>query len=391
MRVLHTSDWHLGRLLRSVPLVDHQRGFLVWLADLASAREVDAILVSGDIYDRAIPSVEAIAVLEEALATLGEVCPVILTSGNHDSTVRLGFAHRLLERAGIHVRTDPDEVANPITLTSGSETLLVYALPYMEPELVRTRWGVEKSHDAVLTAAMDRVRADLESRSISPAGGRPRSVVMAHAFITGGTGSDSERDVSVGGVNDAPASVFSGVDYVALGHLHSAQQIAGPGGPLVHYSGSPLAYSFSEEAHVKSVSLVDLPPDGPVTVETIATPVPRRLATITGTVDDLLDDEDLTHAEDAWVRAIVTDARRPEHAMDRLQARFPHTLELAWLPPQAGLPVSPPVAGAAGGGADPVALVLAFIEHVTGAAAGPEDIALVRESVERVRIVEMQS
>ena len=393
VRLLHTSDWHLGRLLRSVPLVEHQRAFLDWLAELAEERQVDAILVSGDVYDRAIPSVEAIAALEEALGRLRSVCPVILISGNHDSIVRLGFAHELLEYAGIHLRTGVEGIDRPVELTDGDQTVLVYGIPYLEPELVRTRWDADKTHEAVLTAAMDAVRADLGSRltQIPEGAAAPRSVVLAHAFVLGGHPSDSERDVSVGTLGYAPAGVFSGVDYVALGHLHGPQAIEAPGAPAMRYSGSPMAYSFSEEAHAKSVVLVEIPATGSVEVELVPTPVPRRLVTITGTIDDLLADPGLSDAAEAWVRAVVTDTHRPEHAMERLRARFPHTIEMSWQPPSAGLPITPPTPGAGSPGFDPVPLVSAFIHHVTGEPATPRELELVQESVERVRISEAQA
>lgn len=391
MRVLHTSDWHLGRLLRAVPLIDHQRAFIRWLADVARDQQVDAILVSGDIYDRAIPSVEAVALLEEALEVLPQVCPVVLISGNHDSTVRLGFAGRLLERSGVHLRSGVDDISRPVILTSASTSLLVYGIPYLEPELARTALGAEKSHEAVLAAAMARVRADVAARRAQAAAAgaaEPRAIVMAHAFITGGQASDSERDVSVGGVSDAPASVFGGVDYVALGHLHGPQGLSADGAPVVRYSGSPLAYSFSEESHEKSLTIVDIGADGAVAVDLIPTPVPRRLATITGPVEELLVDPALMHAEDAWVRAVVTDPRRPEQPMDRLRTRFPHTIELSWQPPEdAGL-LGATARGLSHAGTDPVETVLDFIRHVTSAEVTDEDIRLVRESVERVRIAE---
>ncbi len=391
MRLLHTSDWHLGRLLRAVPLIEHQRAFVAWLADVAAERGVSAILVSGDVYDRAIPPVEAVDALEDALERLPQACPVVLIPGNHDSTVRLGFAGRLLERSGVHFRSHVTDVARPVVLGSGDDVVLVYGIPYLEPELVRGELEAEKTHEAVLTAAMARIRADLAERVASAKGdGRraPRAVVMAHAFITGGAASDSERDVSVGGVSDAPASVFAGVDYVALGHLHGPQEITNPDGPPVSYSGSPLAYSFSEEAHEKSVTIVDVGDDGTVTVERVPTPVPRRLATITGTVDHLLSDAALDHAEEAWVRAIVTDARRPENAMDRLRTRFPHTIELSWEPHAGGLPISPPGASATTAAVDPADLVLDFVRHVTLEEPTDLDADLIRDSVERVRIAE---
>jgi exonuclease SbcD len=391
MRLLHTSDWHLGRSLETVSLVEHQRDFLVWLTDLVRQREIDAVLVSGDVYDRAIPSVEAVRLLEEALVSLVRECPLVLISGNHDSAARLGYGRELLSVVGVHFRSSIDDIARPVELadTDGT-TVLVYGLPYLEPEVVRMALAAEKSHAAVLTAAMDRVRADLSARqSQASSSGQPmpRSVVMAHAFITGGQPSDSERDVSVGGVADAPASVFAGVDYVALGHLHGPQEISAD--PVVRYSGTPLAYSFSEEAHAKSVTIVDIGTDGAVSVETVPTPVPRRLKKLTGDLDDLLADPLHAEYEGHWVWADLTDARRPEDAMERVRSRFPHCIQLSWQPRIGGDPLTTVDVRIDPTTADPVDVVLAFIEHVTSTPPTDDEAVLARESVERVRIAEV--
>lgn len=390
MRLVHTSDWHLGRSLETVSLAEHQRDFLTWLADLARARDVDAVLVCGDVFDRAIPSVEAVRLLEQALVGLVRECPVVVIPGNHDSAARLGYGRELLESAGVHFRSTVDDLARPVELTDASgRSALVYGIPYLEPEVVRTALAAEKSHAAVLTAAMDRVRADLAVRhQVAVAAGElvPISVVMAHAFVTGGQASDSERDVSVGGIADAPASVLAGVDYVALGHLHGPQVISTD--PLARYSGTPLAYSFSEEAHVKSVSIVDFGPDGAVTIEAVSTPVPRRLKKLTGDLVDLLSDPAFTEYEDHWVWADLTDARRPEDAMARVRSRYPHAIQLSWQPRIAGAAPADVDARIDPTTADPIDVVLSFIEHVTSTPPTDDEAVLARDSVERVRIAE---
>lgn len=391
MRLLHTSDWHLGRSLETVSLAEHQRAFLRWLADLVHEREVDAVLVCGDVYDRAIPSVEAVRLLEQALVALVPQCPVVLISGNHDSAARLGYGRELLSAVGVHLRASVDDIDRPVELAGeDGVSVLVYGLPYLEPEVVRTALAAEKSHAAVLTAAMDRVRADLAVRQQQAAESglpAPRSVVMAHAFITGGQQSDSERDVSVGGVADAPASLFAGVDYVALGHLHGPQAVSTD--PVVRYSGTPLAYSFSEESHVKSVTIVDVGREGDVHIETVPTPVPRRLKKLTGDLDDLLSNPALVEHEQDWVWADLTDRRRPEDAMDRVRSRFAHAIQLSWQPRIAGDPLAAVDVRIDPTTADPVDVVLSFIEHVTSTAPTDDEAVLARESVERVRIAEV--
>lgn len=232
MRLLHTSDWHLGRSFHRVGLLDAQAAFLDHLVATVHAHDVDAVLVAGDVYDRAVPPLPAVALFDTALHRLAEAgVPTVMISGNHDSARRLGVGAGLIERAGIHLRTDPDGIGTPVVLSDGHGEVTLYGLPYLEPALVRERLGAEKAgHEAVLAAAMDRVRADLAGR---PAG--TRSVVLAHAFVAGGAPSDSERDITVGGVSAVPTGIFDGVDYVALGHLHGSQTLT----PRVRYSGSP--------------------------------------------------------------------------------------------------------------------------------------------------------
>ncbi|MDT9683071.1 exonuclease SbcCD subunit D [Streptomyces sp. TRM76323] len=329
MRLLHTSDWHLGRSFHRVSLLDAQAAFLDHLVATVRDHEVDAVLVAGDVYDRAVPPLTAVELFDTALHRLADAgVTTVMISGNHDSARRLGVGARLIERAGVHLRTDPGGIGTPVVLPDPPHgDVAFYGLPYLEPALVRERLGAPKAgHQAVLAAAMDRVRADLAAR---PAG--TRSVVLAHAFVAGGEPSDSERDITVGGVASVPAGVFDGVDYVALGHLHGAQALT----DRVRYSGSPLAYSFSEWRHRKTMWLVDLAPDGGVTAERVDCPVPRPLARIRGRLDDLLADPALDRHEDAWVEATLTDPVRPAEPMTRLARRFPHTLSLVFDPERA--------------------------------------------------------
>ncbi|MGW0118627.1 exonuclease SbcCD subunit D [Streptomyces sp. NPDC003327] len=334
MRFLHTSDWHLGRSFHRVGLLDAQAAFLDHLVATVHAREVDAVLVAGDVYDRAVPPLPAVALFDTALQRLAEAgVPTVMISGNHDSGRRLGVGARLIEKAGVHLRTDPAGIGTPVVLADAHGDVALYGLPYLEPALVRAELGAERAgHEAVLTAAMDRVRADLAGR---PAG--TRSVVLAHAFVAGGEASDSERDITVGGVSAVPAGVFDGVDYVALGHLHGSQALT----PRVRYSGSPLAYSFSEADHRKTMWLIDLGADGAITAaERVDCPVPRPLARLRGRLDALLDDPALAPHEDSWVEATLTDPVRPGEPMARLAARFPHTLSLVFDPERS--PDDPP-------------------------------------------------
>ncbi|GGQ41875.1 exonuclease SbcD [Actinomadura coerulea] len=321
MRILHTSDWHLGRSFHREDLLAAQAAFVDHLVETVAAERVECVLVSGDVYDRALPAVDAVRLCDEALARLAARTRVVIIAGNHDSARRLGFGSALMDAAGVHVRTDFATVGEPVVVGDAA----VYGVPYLEPELVRHPWELEeRSHAAALTEAMRRVRDDAARHD-------RLSVVLAHAFVTGGESSESERDISVGGSSQVSASVFDGVDYAALGHLHGAWRI----NDRVRYSGSPLAYSFSEERHVKGSWLIDLRP-GAVAAEFVEAPVPRRLARVRGRIDDLLSDPSYDDVQDRWLQVTLTDARRPSAAMERLRRRFPHTLVLGFEPEGGG-------------------------------------------------------
>ncbi len=324
MRLLHTSDWHIGRSLHGADLLGEQEAVLSGLADVVAAEGVDVVVVAGDVYDRAVPSADAQAVLDRVVGRLvGTGASVVLTPGNHDSARRLGTFSSLLTKAGLHVRAETARLDEPVLLADAHGAVAVYGLPYLEPELARHELGVPdaRSHEGVLRAAMDRVRADLARRPGT------RSVVLAHAFVGGGVASDSERDICVGGVEVVPAPVFDGVDYVALGHLHRPQTLT----DRLRYSGSPLGYSFGEAGQHKQVWLVDLDAGGLAGVRSLPLPAPRPLTVLTGALDDLLADPAHVAAEQSWVSARLTDPVRPADPMRALRTRFAHCVHLEWI------------------------------------------------------------
>jgi DNA repair protein SbcD/Mre11 len=394
MRLLHTSDWHLGRTLHGVDLTTHQQAFLDHLVDVVREERVDAVLVAGDVYDRAIPPVESVAQLSDVLRRLAEHAAVVVTPGNHDSAIRLGFGADLM-RDRVRVLARVDDLGRPVVLPGDGHDVLVYGLPYLDPDAARhalAEPGAEgplpRSHAAVLGAAMGRVRADLAARTAAAGAagrGAPRSVVLAHAFVVGGAASESERDIRVGGVDHAPASVFDGVDYVALGHLHGPQRVGDGAGPTVlRYSGSPLAYSFSEARHAKSTALVDLGPSGVPDVRLVPAPVPRRLTDLTGPIDDLLGAAGEPHLDD-WVRVTVTDAHRPADLYRRVRARFPHALVVQHQPParEAGPRLAEVTAAR-----DPLEVAAEFVQHVSGARPTEAEAAVLRRAYEQVAAAE---
>ncbi|GAB3653015.1 exonuclease SbcCD subunit D [Streptomyces sparsus] len=381
MRLLHTSDWHLGRSFHRVSLLDAQREFLDHLVATVRTHRVDAVLVAGDVYDRAVPPLPAVELFDDVLHRLAALgVPTVMISGNHDSARRLGVGAGLLDRAGVHLRTDPAGCGTPVVLADEHGDVAFYGLPYLEPALVRDEFRAPRAdHPAVLGAAMDRVRADLAERPEDT-----RGVVLAHAFVTGGSPSDSERDITAGGVASVPVGVFDGPAYVALGHLHGCQVL----NDRVRYSGSPLAYSFSEASHRKSMWLVDLGPAGQLRTERIDCPVPRPLARVRGTLEDLLQDAELERHTGAWVEATLTDPARPAEPMARLTARFPHLLHLAFDPEGAPEQANGSYAHRVRG-RDDRQIARDFVTHVrAGRGPDPAETALLHEAFEAARIDE---
>ncbi|HEY0168048.1 MAG TPA: exonuclease SbcCD subunit D [Jatrophihabitans sp.] len=374
MRFLHTSDWHLGRTLHGVDLLDAQADVLNQICRLVAEPPdgvpVEAVLIAGDVYDRAVPPVEAVALFASTLAELIKHSTVIVTAGNHDSAIRLGFGAELFTER-LRVRTDLASIGSPVLLSDQDGEVAVYPLPYLDPDAARVALAppghpLERSHQAVMTAAMRRVRNDLASRPSTT-----RSVVLAHAFVVGGQPSESERSIVVGGVDSVAAGAFDGVDYVALGHLHGAQQPRGSSGVLLRYSGSPLRYSFSEAGHTKSVSLVDLRPGEPVRVTAAPLRQPRAMAELAGELAELLDDD--RHVED-WVQVTVTDRSRPDRLFDRVKSHFPHVLQVLHSP--AGARPGSDHAPATALAVTPRQLGADFISHVTGLEASAGELEL---------------
>ncbi|ATG53832.1 exonuclease sbcCD subunit D [Brachybacterium ginsengisoli] len=369
MKILHTSDWHLGRTLHKVDLHEHQAAFLDWLVELVQAEQVDVVVVPGDVYDRAVPAVSSVSLLDRALARLADTgATVVLTSGNHDSPERLGFGRSLM-RAGIHLLTDVPGIEHPVIVEDEHGEVLFFGLPYLEPDRARTELVAEgepplaRSHEAVTRAALDRVR---ERAAAHPGA---RTVVLAHTFVSGGEASDSERDLAVGGVDSVPAGVLGGIDYLALGHLHGCQDLSRTVGAPAWYSGSPLAFSFSERNHRKSVLMVELGAPGTTAeVRRLETPVPRPLTELRGTLEEILARRD-EHGGD-WIKAVVTDPARPAHLQEQLREAFPHLLLTEYAPEGREARDATPVVRRE---QNPLEVMDDFLAHVTGAAPTPAE------------------
>jgi len=397
MRVLHTSDWHIGRRFKGIDLLEYQRKALEWLIGLIKREQVDVLCVSGDVYDAPRPSAEAVRLFNEMFQRLGlmEVnghrLQIIFTPGNHDSAERLGFGAALM-LPNVHMRCDIADIATPIMVDSADgEQLAIYALPYLDPDLARpalqgllhsadvlsssakvsdsaesdTQSGLEapqlsdsaesdkrretntirRSHEGVIRAALQLITADLAARR--KANPKLNAMLMAHVFVSGATASDSERNITVGGVDSVPAELFSnsGLDYLALGHLHRPQKITIPTKPTTEsqfhldrtpqarYSGSLLAYSFSEsqtppvEGNGKSVVLLDFT-DGHLAKPRIM-PVESGeppFVQIKGTMDDVLGPL-AEQYRNMWVSITVQVPELPHGAYQKIDRAYTHALE----------------------------------------------------------------
>jgi exonuclease SbcD len=378
MRLIHTSDWHLGRTLHGENLLAHQETFLTWLLDQAVAHGADAVLVAGDVYDRAVPPQDAVALLDRTLVSFARArIPVILTSGNHDSSVRLGFGSALAEAAGVHLRTSVADITRPVVLPDAHGEVGIYGVPYLLPDAVMDELGAERSHASVLAAAAARIREDAAGRGLA------RTVVLAHAFVTNAEASESERDIRVGGIGDAPAAVLAGCNYLALGHLHGQQVVPVPGSTTTaRYCGSPLAFSFSER-QAKSVTLAEIDGAGAVTARLLPAPLPRPLRQVKGRLADLLARAggDLADLAGAWVKVVLTDRERPVAPMERLREKWPHTIALDFAP-EGGLTGAEADLARLAAASDPAEICGSFVEYVAGAPPDVAQRAVLQEVVE---------
>ena len=349
MRLLHSADWHLGRLFHGVSLIEDQAHLLEGFARLAESAQVDAILLAGDLYDRAVPPPEAVTLFDDFLARVaGDLgLPTIVIAGNHDSADRLAFGARLMSRGGLHVRGRLEADAPPIVLEDEHGPVEIHALPFVDPPHARAVLAAAeqaapgeaasaddegsggeaalRDHDACNAAFLARMRARATA-------GR-RRVCVAHAFVTGGRfdvgaeaeESESERPLVVGGGGRVDATRFDGFDYVALGHLHRPQAMSGG---RIRYAGSLMPYSFGESRHQKSVSVVEIDALGGVSVEAVPLDARRAVRIVEGTLDALIESTPEGVARDDYLLARLTDEGALFHPMARLRERYPNVLQI---------------------------------------------------------------
>lgn len=319
MKFLHLADLHLGKRVNGFSMLEDQAHILRQILAILDDERPDGVLIAGDVYDKSVPSVEAVELLDGFLTELRtRGVPVLLISGNHDSPERLAFGGRVMDSCGIHISPVYDGALAPVTLQDAFGPVHVWLLPFVKPAHVR-RWFPDADIESYTDAMAEAVaHMDIDTAA--------RNVLVTHQFVTGGARSGSE-ELSVGGTDNVDSGVFAPFDYVALGHLHGAQHI---GRETIRYAGSPLKYSFSEARQHKSVTVVTLGEKGDVQVRTVALTPLRELREIRGSYDELTARsfyEHTTYRSD-YLHLILTDEQDVFDAMSRLRTIYPYLMTL---------------------------------------------------------------
>jgi len=355
MRILHTSDWHLGITFGGTSLVDHQQQFFDWLLDLIPRARIDLVVIAGDIFDRAVAPNDAVILFKQVLKRLQSLkVRTAAITGNHDGSDRVANYGDLLDLSGVIIRGGYARIGEVIRMDFDDGPLDLVMLPFLDPQAAPVEFSdfdqaadnTPVSADANFEKFMRRTHESVLRSAIAAAVPHVRSartLAVSHAFVAGGATSDSERKLHVGGAGTVNAALFSPFSYTALGHLHRPQSV-GPGvgsitdkaanrsaASVLCYSGTPLAYSFSEN-HRKSVAIIDLAPDGTCRIEAVEVPVGRAVLTVTGTIDELLGAKPAHDRRESFVRAIITDRAVVLDAKKRLTAVYPHVIEIELRP-----------------------------------------------------------
>lgn len=321
MKILHTADLHIGKKIFELSMIEDQKYILKQIYDIAVREQVDVVLIAGDVYDRAVPSTEAVSLLDDFLTSLiWAKIPVIMISGNHDSPERVAFADRILEKRGLYIAGNYCEPLKTVTLEDEYGPVTFVCMPFVKPAV---------TGNATASQAVEQMLSTLPI----PVDGSRRQVLVTHFFVTGEQEeapelSDSAGDVNVGGLDNVPAGLFQNFAYVALGHIHRPQHI---GKGNVYYAGAPLKYSFGEALNEKSVNLVELGKPGEVTVSRIPLKPLREMRCIKGKLQDLMSREVLEMPEisrEDYVQATLTDTEELIDPIGTLRSVYPNVLQI---------------------------------------------------------------
>ena len=374
MKLIHISDLHLGKRVNEFSMLEDQQHILIEILQIIDRERPDGVLIAGDVYDKSVPSAEAVALLDDFLVRLARrKLPVFLISGNHDSPERIAFGGRLMEASGVYLAPVYDGKVQPITLTDGHGPVNFYLLPFVKPAHVRRCFPEQE-----ITTYTEALAVAIESMGVDQT---QRNVLVTHQFVTGAARCESE-EISVGGADNVDVSVFAPFDYVALGHLHGPQQVERE---TVRYCGTPLKYSFSEVSHQKSVTVVELGAKGAVTVNTVPLIPKRDLAELRGTYEELTFRgfyEGTSYRED-YVRIILTDEEDIPDAVNKLRTIYPNLMKLDYDNKRTR-------AGVRLDGAedvrrkDPLELLEEFYEKQNGQPMGEEQRTFARTLMERI-------
>ena len=320
MKFIHLSDLHLGKRLNGFSLLEDQAYILEQITEIVKNQQADALIIAGDVYDKAVPSAEAVALFDSFLSKITAICPhIFIISGNHDSPERIAFGSHIMEKSGVHLSPVYDGNVVPTVLRDSYGDVNVYMLPFVKPANVRRFFpeiSIESYTDAVKTA-VDKMEIDVNKRNI----------LITHQFVTGASVCDSEEH-SVGGTDNVDGSVFEGFDYVALGHIHSPQNV---GSERIRYCGTPLKYSFSECKHVKSATVIELNEKNDFTVSSISLAPIRDLREIKGAYDELMlkSNYEGTNTDD-YMHIILTDEEDIPDVLSRLRVVYPNIMKLSY-------------------------------------------------------------
>jgi exonuclease SbcD len=360
-------------------MLEAQQHAIDFIVSTVAERQIDVVLLSGDVYDRALPPVDAVRMFDQALVDLHAAgAEVVVTSGNHDSAIRLGFMSRMMH--GVHIRTAPEAITEPVIYDDAGHRVCIWTVPYLEPRLHAADFGVDANHFSIMSHVMEQIRAEITERKLTDA----THIMMAHLFAAGASASESERDIGegteVGTLGQVPADMFDGMDYVALGHLHGRQTMT----DTVRYSGSPVAYSFSEHTHRKGMWLLETGDE--LRIEPVDIPQLKSLAVLKDEIEPLLESEEYAWAEDAWCQITVTDPKRPPQAFRRLKHRFPGMLNFILAPTgdtEKHTTYSDRIAKAK----TDMDLVLDFVDHVRNRPASDNEQRWLRDALDHVNRV----
>ena len=320
MRFLHLSDLHLGKRVNEFSMLEDQAYILKEILNIIDEQKVEAVLIAGDVYDKVIPSAEAVRLLDDFLTRIAaRELPVFLISGNHDSAERVAFGSRLMSSRQIYLSPVFESDVEPVTISDRYGEINIYMLPFVKPSLVKRVYPEEEiiTYQDAVNAAVQHMQIDTDKRN----------VLLAHQFVTGAARCDSE-ELSVGGVDDVDASVFDGFDYVALGHLHGPQKI---GKETVRYSGTPLKYSFSEANQKKAAVIVDVEEKGKINIQQIPLVPKHDMWEIRGTYMEVTAlDFYKDMKTDDYLHITLTDEEDVPDAIGKLRTIYPNIMKLSY-------------------------------------------------------------